>query len=69
MYVLRLFIQKAEKIYLAANKITNRGAQLLADVLRQSSVIVSLDLRVNLIGDEGAIHLAKAFKDNQVIMN
>ncbi|CAF3876326.1 unnamed protein product [Rotaria sordida] len=50
------------------NKITDAGAERLADVLRNNMTLTTLDLVDNQIGDAGAEHLADALANNEVIV-
>ncbi|CAF4834018.1 unnamed protein product [Rotaria sp. Silwood1] len=58
--VLRLLV-------LGGNHIETKGAQYLADSLRNKMKLTTLDLRDNKIGDQGALYIADALRDNMVL--
>ncbi|KAM9425221.1 NLR family CARD domain-containing protein 3 isoform 2-T2 [Pholidichthys leucotaenia] len=56
-----------QKISLAENAITNKGAKALSRALLVNRTLISLNLRNNNIGSKGAKFLAEALKMNQVL--
>lgn len=58
-----------QKISLAENSITNKGAKALSRALLVNRTLTSLNLRSNNIGSKGAKFLAEALKMNQVLIS
>ena len=48
------------KIVCFSNRITRDGAKKIADLLRRDTALQILELGINRIGDDGAIHIAEA---------
>lgn len=54
---------KVTSIELSRNKIGDKGAQCLAEVLeRETNLVTSLDLSLNRVCDDGAVRIAKALQ-------
>ncbi|XP_057263907.1 NLR family CARD domain-containing protein 3 isoform X3 [Pezoporus wallicus] len=58
-----------QKLSLAENQISNKGAKALARSLLVNRSLTALDLRNNSIGPTGARALADALKQNQVLLS
>ncbi|XP_040922873.1 NLR family CARD domain-containing protein 3 isoform X2 [Toxotes jaculatrix] len=58
-----------QKISLAENAISNKGAKALSRALLVNRTLTSLNLRNNNIGSKGAKFLAEALKMNQVLVS
>ncbi|NXN95007.1 NLRC3 protein, partial [Rhinopomastus cyanomelas] len=58
-----------QKLSLAENQISNKGARALARSLMVNRSLTVLDLRSNFIGPTGAKALADALKKNQVLLS
>ncbi|XP_040430543.1 NLR family CARD domain-containing protein 3 isoform X1 [Cygnus olor] len=58
-----------QKLSLAENQISNKGAKALARSLMVNRSLMVLDLRSNSIGPSGAKALADALKKNQVLLS
>ncbi|KAM3859391.1 NLR family CARD domain-containing protein 3 [Diretmus argenteus] len=58
-----------QKISLAENAISNKGAKALSRALLVNRTLTTLDLRNNNIGSKGARFLAEALKMNQVLVS
>ncbi|XP_035467978.2 NLR family CARD domain-containing protein 3 [Scophthalmus maximus] len=58
-----------QKISLAENSISNKGAKALSRALLVNRTLTSLNLRNNNIGSKGARFLAEALKMNQVLVS
>ncbi|XP_038618710.1 NLR family CARD domain-containing protein 3 [Tachyglossus aculeatus] len=58
-----------EKLSLAENEISNKGAKALARSLMVNRSLTALDLRGNSIGPQGAKALADALKINRVLLS
>ncbi|KAM9560469.1 NLR family CARD domain-containing protein 3 isoform 1-T2 [Salvelinus alpinus] len=58
-----------QKISLAENAISNKGAKALSRALLVNRTLITLDLRSNNIGSKGAKFLAEALKMNQVLVS
>uniref|UniRef100_A0AAQ6IMK1 NACHT domain-containing protein n=1 Tax=Anabas testudineus TaxID=64144 RepID=A0AAQ6IMK1_ANATE len=58
-----------QKISLAENTISNKGAKALSRALLVNRTLTSLNLRNNNIGSKGAKFLAEALKMNQVLVS
>ncbi|XP_022598311.1 NLR family CARD domain-containing protein 3-like isoform X1 [Seriola dumerili] len=58
-----------QKISLAENAISNKGAKALSRALLVNRTLISLNLRNNNIGSKGAKFLAEALKMNQVLVS
>ncbi|XP_009584531.1 PREDICTED: protein NLRC3 [Fulmarus glacialis] len=58
-----------QKLSLAENQISNKGAKALARSLMVNRSLTALDLRSNSIGPTGAKALADALKKNQVLLS
>ncbi|XP_054247136.1 NLR family CARD domain-containing protein 3-like [Indicator indicator] len=58
-----------QKLSLAENQISNKGAKALARSLMVNRSLIALDLRSNSIGPTGAKALADALKKNQVLLS
>ncbi|NXF35176.1 NLRC3 protein, partial [Nyctibius bracteatus] len=58
-----------QKLSLAENQISNKGAKALARSLMVNRSLTALDLRSNAIGPAGAKALADALKKNQVLLS
>ncbi|NXH14504.1 NLRC3 protein, partial [Bucco capensis] len=58
-----------QKLSLAENQISNKGAKALARSLMVNRSLTALDLRSNSIGPSGAKALADALKKNQVLLS
>ncbi|KAM9016004.1 NLR family CARD domain-containing protein 3 isoform 1-T1 [Ara ararauna] len=58
-----------QKLSLAENQISNKGAKALARSLLVNRSLTALDLRNNSIGPAGAKALADALKQNQVLLS
>uniref|UniRef100_A0A8C4E7E7 NLR family, CARD domain containing 3 n=1 Tax=Dicentrarchus labrax TaxID=13489 RepID=A0A8C4E7E7_DICLA len=58
-----------QKISLAENDISNKGAKALSRALLVNRTLTSLNLRNNNIGSKGAKFLAEALKMNQVLVS
>ncbi|KAK5905812.1 hypothetical protein CgunFtcFv8_001734 [Champsocephalus gunnari] len=58
-----------QKISLAENAISNKGAKALSRALLVNRTLTSLNLRNNNIGSKGARFLAEALKMNQVLVS
>eukprot|EP01116_Phalansterium_solitarium_P011603 TRINITY_DN27338_c0_g1_i1.p1 TRINITY_DN27338_c0_g1~~TRINITY_DN27338_c0_g1_i1.p1 ORF type:complete len:632 (+),score=262.65 TRINITY_DN27338_c0_g1_i1:103-1998(+) len=54
-------------LILASNKIDERGAQDLSEMLRLNRVLVKLDLATNFLCDAGATHFGAAIRDNKTL--
>ncbi|CAF1259981.1 unnamed protein product [Rotaria sordida] len=50
------------------NRITEIGAQYLADALKTNTTLTTLDIENNCIGDEGAKHFADALRNNTTLI-
>ncbi|XP_021267381.1 NLR family CARD domain-containing protein 3 isoform X2 [Numida meleagris] len=58
-----------QRLSLAENQISNKGAKALARSLMVNRSLMALDLRSNSIGPSGARALADALKKNQVLLS
>ncbi|XP_009475622.1 PREDICTED: protein NLRC3 [Nipponia nippon] len=58
-----------QKLSLAENQISNKGAKALARSLMVNRSLTTLDLRSNSIGPTGAKALADALKKNQILLS
>ncbi|XP_029933761.1 NLR family CARD domain-containing protein 3 isoform X2 [Myripristis murdjan] len=58
-----------QKLSLAENAISNKGAKALSRALLVNRTLTTLDLRNNNIGSKGARFLAEALKMNQVLLS
>ncbi|CAF4242109.1 unnamed protein product, partial [Adineta steineri] len=57
-------IQTLTALHLPNNEIGQKGAQHLADLLKNNTTLTTLDLYYNQIGDKGAQHVADLLKNN-----
>jgi Ran GTPase-activating protein (RanGAP) involved in mRNA processing and transport len=65
MIVKELIINKrCTELSLNSNNITQRGASILADGLRQNNTLISLKLNGNQVSDKGTFAIAKALEDS-----
>ena len=55
------------KLVMHRNNITDRGAAVLAEVLKENIMLQQLDVRGNSIGNGGAIALAEMLKENRML--